>query len=408
VQRLTTGRKALFAGLVFVVFWGLLEGAARIAGPIVVGEAFDAPTGGGIWAREGWVIDPELGWTLPPNDSRMHGGALVETNARGYRCPDFEETKPPGGFRVVVVGDSTSMGFGVQQAAIFSSELQRLLAERSSSRIEVLNLGTPGYSSEQARLMLETRGMGFETDVVVFLSNYNDRRTLSPEASPDSREHFADVAERVASADRFRWSAVVRLARLLLGGEASSLIASGHYTFDEIAVDAPVRVPLDRYEANVRSIVETAEASDARVILVALPDNPAMIQHVVQAQQALDEGRLWDAERALLKKGWPMYRLVARRTLNEILRAGGRESEAVDTIPALGILKTTGGHMPSTLHTPYVDVLSRVAESTSATLIEVHAPDGVEPHAIYLDATHLNVRGHAWLARALAEQIEGA
>ena len=297
------------------------------------------------------------------------------------------------------------MGYGVEQHETFTEQLRSDLASLTDRDVEVVNLGTPGYTSEQARLLLELHMSTLEPDVIVFLSNYNDRRAVAPGAAPDSRAHFASPSEQVELFALFDWSALVMLMRHLIFAEDLSLASSGRYALEEISVDATARVSPERYEENVREIIELAAASGADVILVGLPDNPAMMGHISRARAALAEGRLWDAERELMRKGGPIYRLLQQKTLNDVLRAGGREDEIRTTVPAAQLFKSTAGHTPLYHHATYIDVLERVPADTGVGMVEVHAPEGLAPHEIYGDATHLNAVGHQLLATKLARKV---
>ncbi len=84
---LSTSRKLLFGLLTLVVFYGVLEGFARIAAPVVMGDTYGAPSALDRWEADGWIVDPVLGWSMVPGDSRSRGGATATTNSRGFRGP---------------------------------------------------------------------------------------------------------------------------------------------------------------------------------------------------------------------------------------------------------------------------------------------------------------------------------
>jgi lysophospholipase L1-like esterase len=83
--------------------------------------------------------------------------------------------KPRGHFRIVVVGDSVTMGSGVGAAkaypALLEAELNRAGAQR---RYEVLNLGLSGLNIGRIMTRLESVGLRFDPDLIVYGSTLND------------------------------------------------------------------------------------------------------------------------------------------------------------------------------------------------------------------------------------------
>jgi lysophospholipase L1-like esterase len=100
----------------------------------------------------------------------------VRTNSRGFRTPEFETRPAPGRLRIAVLGDSSTFGWGVAQSEAYPERLRAALAERlrvAPERIEVINLGVPGYSSFQGLAMLRRVALALAPDLVVwsYLSN---------------------------------------------------------------------------------------------------------------------------------------------------------------------------------------------------------------------------------------------
>ncbi|HYO16634.1 MAG TPA: GDSL-type esterase/lipase family protein [Thermoanaerobaculia bacterium] len=111
--------------------------------------------------------DRFLGWSLIPGArTRMRSpgefDVAVRINAQGFRADrEYSPLPPPGGLRIVAVGDSFTFGNGVEVHQAFPSLLERRLAA------EMINLGVPGYGVDQQLLMLESRGLGFQPAVVL-------------------------------------------------------------------------------------------------------------------------------------------------------------------------------------------------------------------------------------------------
>ena len=146
-----------------------IEGALRLAG-------FDWPLEGPplrFFNQQGceehrlnamMIPDPVLFWRLRPGWTSGTGDRI---SASGFRS-EFEKTKAPGVRRVVCIGDSSTYGLFVPAASAWPSILGRSLAAAPGTGTwEVLNLGVPGYTSWQARRLLETDVERLAPDVVI-------------------------------------------------------------------------------------------------------------------------------------------------------------------------------------------------------------------------------------------------
>ena len=105
---------------------------------------------------------------------RVEFRTRVVTNSLGFRDRRLPGPKPPGTMRVVVLGDSFTQGYGVDEEDAYPRRLERLLDERQPARRhEVINLGVPGACPLDYDAHLEEVGLAYEPDVVVvgFMAN---------------------------------------------------------------------------------------------------------------------------------------------------------------------------------------------------------------------------------------------
>ena len=121
-------------------------------------------------------VNTELLDVFAPPRARERSRWSVHTNTRGFRTAEFGDAPAPGVVRIVVLGDSSTFGWGVEHFETYAERLGTALAERWSvdrSRIEIVNLGVPGYSSFQGRILLERFALGLAPDAIVwsYLSN---------------------------------------------------------------------------------------------------------------------------------------------------------------------------------------------------------------------------------------------
>jgi lysophospholipase L1-like esterase len=113
--------------------------------------------------------DPEIGWvnregasgTYRPNPETR--ATTVRINEQGFRGDGVSIPKPPGSRRVLLLGDSNTFGYGMEEEERFSD----LLSERLPGNHEVANLGVFGYGTDQELLLFQRVGRIFEPDIVV-------------------------------------------------------------------------------------------------------------------------------------------------------------------------------------------------------------------------------------------------
>ncbi len=110
------------------------------------------------------------------------------SNRQGYRDRDHAPAKPPGTYRVVVLGDSIAAGYRIRRAAdAFPARLERSL-RAAGLPVEVLNFGVTGYNTEQEVETLRSRALAFAPDLVLVAYCHNDRRPPDPRIVQALRE----------------------------------------------------------------------------------------------------------------------------------------------------------------------------------------------------------------------------
>jgi hypothetical protein len=122
--------------------------------------------------------DPLLGWRLVAGRTTEFSNpeyAITESfNSRGVRGPEYSLAKPPGEYRIVILGDSFTEGYTVEFEELFSEFLKRQLSEQTGWQIEVINLGVGGYSTDQELLLYQTEGRQYHPDLTILMFYDND------------------------------------------------------------------------------------------------------------------------------------------------------------------------------------------------------------------------------------------
>ncbi len=117
-------------------------------------------------------VHPELGWSHSRSATSKvrdpHGRPLLyTTNSQGFRAePDrvYPPTCPPGGTRLVVLGDSFTFGADVSLEDAWTTKL-----EEQREGIEVINLGVPAYGMDQAFLRWRVDGTELDATHVLLV-----------------------------------------------------------------------------------------------------------------------------------------------------------------------------------------------------------------------------------------------
>jgi hypothetical protein len=99
-------------------------------------------------------------------------GALHIYDKNGMRFQATILAKDPKVFRIMVVGDSLTYGVGVDRRWIYSTILEQKL--KKDYHVEIINLGVPGYQSEDVGATLQKYYDAVSPDLVIYGICLND------------------------------------------------------------------------------------------------------------------------------------------------------------------------------------------------------------------------------------------
>jgi lysophospholipase L1-like esterase len=129
-----------------------------------------APIGGD---RIFWDYDETLGWSHRPGQRGRFEyedfSVEVAINSVGLRDTEYSLKRVPGKKRMLLLGDSLTWGFGVEQNESFGEVL-----EQRHPDWEIINGGVSGYGTDQEYLYYTTQGAAYKPDVVLTLFSGND------------------------------------------------------------------------------------------------------------------------------------------------------------------------------------------------------------------------------------------
>ena len=421
--RLPGWKKALFATLVFVGFFGLLEGALALAG-VRPRLAFE---------------DPYVGFAGTIPLYVREGDAYVTSPAKRewFNVQRFPVKKAHGVFRIFSVGGSTTYGHPYDDRLSFSGWLRELLpVADSSKRWEVVNAGGISYASYRVSALMEELA-AHEPDLFLIYSGHNEfleRRTYQeliemPEAVTAVGGLLSRTRIYAAGARLLEPRPKRPAAGELLTEEVDEMLAHSvgpeDYTRDEeFRAQA-----LAHYRFNLRRIVEIARGAGAEAILITPASNwkdcspfKSLPKEGLNAEELARADKLREQGARLRSEGRLEQSLEA---LNAALAIDDRHAqghyERGQTLLALGRAAEARAAFQRALEEDIcplrafpemLDIVREVARATGAPLIDFAAyvegkeKDGIPGAEQFLDHVHLNMDGYRELAMLLVDELE--
>jgi len=119
--------------------------------------------------------DPLFHHRLKANLRTRVGGVEFNTNSLGLRDREVTRPKPPGVFRVLMLGDSFTEGAGLPIETTVAKRVEAALnGHGCRTTVEVLNAGVASYSPILEYLQLKHMGLALQPDLVVLNFDMTD------------------------------------------------------------------------------------------------------------------------------------------------------------------------------------------------------------------------------------------
>src|SRR5215475_2928957 len=110
-----------------------------------------------------------------PNGSGTYMGVGIKINAHKLRDYDYDFVKPSGIVRILMLGDSITLGWGAPFDDITSKRLERRLnAGLATPRYQVINTGVGNYNTAMEVSYFVGEGYRYDPDIVVLNYFIND------------------------------------------------------------------------------------------------------------------------------------------------------------------------------------------------------------------------------------------
>lgn len=132
-----------------------------------------------------------------PNYSKIWTGLGKPTiwhyNNMGYRDSSIQKVKKENVYRIVFIGDSLVMGFGVEDFEAFPKRTEFALKPKSvdplMKHFEVINMGIQGYSTNEYKAVLEEDALMLKPDLVI-VAVYPSNDLSGVVSSRDDAKHM--------------------------------------------------------------------------------------------------------------------------------------------------------------------------------------------------------------------------
>jgi lysophospholipase L1-like esterase len=122
---------------------------------------------------KGISSDPLIGHDHRPNRHAFLMGVQFDTNSKGLRDREFSYEKPPGKLRIMMLGDSFTVGWGAKFDETFAKRIELMYADRGI-QAEAINTGVGNYNTIQEVEYYLTEGYKYNPDIVVLNFTFND------------------------------------------------------------------------------------------------------------------------------------------------------------------------------------------------------------------------------------------
>ena len=225
-----------------------------------------------------------------PDEAVAYDGRWQE-NALGFRSPYEVTAKDPETARVLALGDSFTWGVGVAKTAdVWPARLEALLTERLAAardarptareirRVEVLNLGRPGFTTANEAELLRRVGWRFDPDLIVVQFYINDALPSGPDFFHESSNFL--FPQRWLLPVRFRAGAIRHTALFRFIQKRYQELRNRNVTWDPLFQEGN-----DGWTQFSSALGEIGESARARGVPVLF----AMFPRILEGEWTQDE-----------------------------------------------------------------------------------------------------------------------
>ncbi|MDP6388676.1 MAG: SGNH/GDSL hydrolase family protein [Alphaproteobacteria bacterium] len=243
------------ASIVFAL--ALVEAAVRVA--VDDGMQYDLE----MWKYARWMkrvsAIPGAGHEHRPGAAAHLMGADLRINTTKQRGPEVASPKPAGVYRILMLGDSVTLGWGVAEADTTAARLEAVLNRTTAGggkRVEVVNAGVGNYNTAMEAAWFLAEGRRLEPDLVVLNYFINDAEETPHRKGGPLREYSAAFV--------YFWGRLDSLQRRFLGASDWRRYYRGLY--------APDRAGWRQVQAKIAELASYCRKHGLPLVLVNYPE----------------------------------------------------------------------------------------------------------------------------------------
>lgn len=202
---------------------------------------------------------PDLPFHHFPDRRGEYYGVEISTNSVGFRDREYATVKPEGKVRILVLGDSFTLGWGVPPDSVYSARLEDML-NRDGDRYEVINMGIGNYNTVMEVELFKYKGLAFDPDMVILAFFLNDTESV-----PDRKSGFTYALIKHSYFGSFLFDRITRLRSRFMGGYRWGTYYAGLYTEDNAG-------PLAASERAFRELAGICGDRGIQLVVVNIPE----------------------------------------------------------------------------------------------------------------------------------------
>ncbi len=195
------------------------------------------------------------------------GSWCIYSNQFSFRSKKIDLKKKKNEVRIICLGDSVTFGLGVDNEDTYPYYLENFLQDKyKNKKIEVLNAGIPGFSSDQGLFLFKRNCLYLKPDLVLISFGINDYvRPLNQTIQKVKKRSFSNelVKSIVNGLNEFFMN--FHFYRLLY---FSKVIFSKNKNYGTKSKKIPIRTKLLDYRNNLLKMAMLAKSNNCEVIFL--------------------------------------------------------------------------------------------------------------------------------------------
>ena len=194
---------------------------------------------------------------------QAESGHLI-INSKGFRGKEFNKEKKADVNRIITMGDSVTFGI-TPEVCPYPSQLQEIFNKKYPNKVEIINAGVEGYSSEYVLKRLKYDILQYKPDIITVYVGWNDLYAVNP-LSPWSSKKLTGLANFLNKF--YLYKAFRRVIFLSIKPKIEQKFMNN--TYNQNIEDIYQKFEPVIYKENLKKIIETARENKIKLVLINL------------------------------------------------------------------------------------------------------------------------------------------